>query len=410
MATSATDDVERGEGSRAASPTQSRRSLSQDSQHSPNLVRSNSGTSTRSTRSRTQRLAFTQLSTPGTAPVSPPRPGYSGGTHASGIQPPAGFFRPSRPNIPSTWNPPDAPFNLLSATTVPDESNFPNLRKEPSQSSLPRDREPSPITWDQSPDSTFAERKRPARLQLSREQLLPIGGGTPKRPQHVPTSSISGTSDIRSSFDKIFRRRSTETGTSTPGRQMKSVIPLHGPLPEDIHISKDIEGAMVLQPSTPRTPRTPKSLRTPRSPRSDAPYMYNPDARGRHQGHDLEFHPYPPGKEPVRKLPTRYVYNHTTRKKKRNYEGYPSNNIFFFGGRLLTGGKRSPMPFIGTVVVVLGLAGAWAGTTAVWWVRRGGGSIAVAAIGAYIAALAILNMFVTVGIIFLLVGTLDSSF
>lgn len=76
------------------------------------------------------------------------------------------------------------------------------------------------------------------------------------------------------------------------------------------------------------------------------------------------------------------VLDPTTRLPLRNYQLHPSRNRFFLHGQLLTGGD-SPWAFVGSLVLVLTLAGVWFGTTAVWWWHNV--SPAVAAVGAYLA-------------------------
>ncbi|KAF8590092.1 zf-DHHC-domain-containing protein, partial [Ramaria rubella] len=76
----------------------------------------------------------------------------------------------------------------------------------------------------------------------------------------------------------------------------------------------------------------------------------------------------------------------------RNYEGYASQNIFFLRGHLLTGGD-SPVPFIASFILLLGIAGTWFGTTCVWWWKDE--SPAVAAVGAYMCLVTISSMLAT---------------
>jgi palmitoyltransferase ZDHHC9/14/18 len=77
----------------------------------------------------------------------------------------------------------------------------------------------------------------------------------------------------------------------------------------------------------------------------------------------------------------------------RNYETHPSRNKFFCRGRFLTGGD-SPLAFIASLGVTLGITGVWFGTTCVWWWRNE--SPAVAAVGAYLCLITISTMLTTV--------------
>ncbi|KAJ7021676.1 DHHC palmitoyltransferase-domain-containing protein [Mycena alexandri] len=81
-----------------------------------------------------------------------------------------------------------------------------------------------------------------------------------------------------------------------------------------------------------------------------------------------------------------------THKSLRNYQLHPSRNRFFLRGRLLVGGD-SPWAFIASFSLLLGIAGVWLGTTAVWWWRNV--SPAVVIVGAYLALIAISTMLAT---------------
>lgn len=76
----------------------------------------------------------------------------------------------------------------------------------------------------------------------------------------------------------------------------------------------------------------------------------------------------------------------------KKYQLHPSRNIFFLGGHALSGGD-SAWPFIASTILVFGVAGTWAGTTAVWWWHHE--SPAVAIIGGYLCLLTIANMIAT---------------
>ncbi|KIO32576.1 hypothetical protein M407DRAFT_105583 [Tulasnella calospora MUT 4182] len=88
------------------------------------------------------------------------------------------------------------------------------------------------------------------------------------------------------------------------------------------------------------------------------------------------------------------VMSGKSQKPMRNYEIHPSRNKFFFNGHVLAGGD-SAWPFIGALVLVLGIAGTWFGTTCVFWWHRGGGGQAVAAVGAYLCLLTLSSMLMT---------------
>ncbi|KAG9056748.1 Eukaryotic peptide chain release factor GTP-binding subunit [Serendipita sp. 407] len=77
---------------------------------------------------------------------------------------------------------------------------------------------------------------------------------------------------------------------------------------------------------------------------------------------------------------------------RKNWQEHPSQNTFFLGGRLLTGGD-SPLAFLFSISVVLAIGGVWFGTTAVWWWKHE--SPAVALVGAYMCLLTISSMMAT---------------
>jgi palmitoyltransferase ZDHHC9/14/18 len=65
---------------------------------------------------------------------------------------------------------------------------------------------------------------------------------------------------------------------------------------------------------------------------------------------------------------------------------------------LLMGGD-SPWAFVGSLTLMLGLAGLWFATTCVfWWRREGPGGKVVVILGGYLAALVISSMLTTVGV------------
>jgi len=106
---------------------------------------------------------------------------------------------------------------------------------------------------------------------------------------------------------------------------------------------------------------------------------------------DPSFVPKPPDRwPPLSAIP---IFSPETKKQYRNYQLHSSNNKFFLGGRLLTGGD-SPWAFVASFSLVLTIAGVWFGTTCVWWWQNQ--SPAVAAVGIYMALLVISTMLATV--------------
>ncbi|KAG8904079.1 Eukaryotic peptide chain release factor GTP-binding subunit [Tulasnella sp. 403] len=88
------------------------------------------------------------------------------------------------------------------------------------------------------------------------------------------------------------------------------------------------------------------------------------------------------------------VLSASTSKPLRNYEFHPSANKFFLKGHFVAGGD-SPLPFIGALMLLLGIAGTWFGTTCVFWWHHGRGGQAVAAVGAYMCLLTLSSMLMT---------------
>ena len=92
---------------------------------------------------------------------------------------------------------------------------------------------------------------------------------------------------------------------------------------------------------------------------------------------------------------------HDRHKKTYAYQLHPSANSFFLRGKLLTGGD-SPIPFLISLALVLGLGGLWIGTVGVNMWRDGvggaggGGGIAVVIIFCWIWGVALGGMFGTV--------------
>lgn len=91
-----------------------------------------------------------------------------------------------------------------------------------------------------------------------------------------------------------------------------------------------------------------------------------------------------------------YGFRQTTERKYQALEN--KSTTFFCGGRLMTGGD-SPLSFIISVVIILGLSGVWIGTTGVWLWQHGheyglasGGGIAIVIIFVYLFGLTMSSM------------------
>lgn len=374
-------------------------SLSQQS----GLARKNSAGST------TSRQKSSQVQT-GTTPSHMP-PSSTSKTHIGGIQPAAGFFRPQRPPVPALRTS-QAQSN---SGEVLELNHLGGRRSHESADSLPTSNPNSTYgltsTSAQNDASTRKLTQSGGRSILS--PLLPIGGRTKK----TNPSPSSPKSDIRASLDKIFRRTSSDLKRPSPtsrensssffGRRPPSPIDLEiGPLP----ISRS---SIPTSPSSPATPTGMTARQTIQPPGSMPIRSFEPRARpvsatytentNPHTDHSHAFisHPTlsdPKGLFPVITTRVKSILPFRSSIRTRNAHVHQSRNRFFFNGRLITGAGDSPLPFIATAVLVLGLTGVWFGTTAVFWWHHSAGGIAITIIGAYLSLLTITNMFVTVSI------------
>lgn len=354
-------------------------------------------------------------------------------THAGGIQPAMSFFRPSRPDYQDTYSRRSSFASSDEVTEHAAETDgYALSRLSPVGPPIEPDVAPEVEEIDletaeegiQVDDQEETLQEENARGELNRsigrgkhskEPLLPIGG----RPGgHGPRRNVSGSqrpmvglgvtfpkgsgsqgggkrlsggSIMKTSIDRVFSlrrglsidsiRRSmqeTEEGRLTP---IKDGI-------ANVRHSSHFRCSSA-SPSTPRYKHTSGhyqgtvkrhshslsvSQHTPISPSPDPSFISQP----------------PEGSAPLSRIP---VKDFKTGRVVRRYERHPSRNRFFFRGHLLTGGD-SPWAFMICLVIVLGLAGVWFATTCVWWWHNE--SPAVAAVGAYMALLAISSMLATV--------------
>lgn len=85
--------------------------------------------------------------------------------------------------------------------------------------------------------------------------------------------------------------------------------------------------------------------------------------------------------------------------KTRRYKNFENkNSTWLCGGRLMTGGD-SPVNFIGSIILILGISGVWLGTTGAWLWRHGheygmakGAGIAVTIVFVYLFGLTVSSM------------------
>ena len=215
------------------------------------------------------------------------------------------------------------------------------------------------------------------RIKPSREALLPIGE------KETLTSSFNSSkttahTGVRGSLEKIFRR-----ATSSSERERNEVASIGkeaGRTVMDDHAraASSLSAQLRRQPSM-NDGTTKAEPQSPVGPK-EQPVITS-------EVHPDTAPPIHPPFEGVSLEGTGFTYG-----PERNWQLFPSQNTFFFNGRLLTGGD-SPLAFLFSISVVLGIGGTWFGTTAVWWWRYE--SPAVAAVGAYICLLTVASMFHT---------------
>lgn len=316
-------------------------------------------------------------------------------THAGGIQPPAAFFRPSkpyhsRPSSPSSSNAhrPDT----VDVYPISSDDNHNNIAESIVG--------PDSVTED----DQFMSLKR---IKQSREPLLPVfassGGPTNPKPSLMRENSISvsnstknATRLVRNSFDKVLSighgisldsiRRSRSI--RTPPTSSAEGPPTFGPKINDDELDT---GAYVYPPISKPYDHSPTHNFTGRHSFSVRASRNSALLSVASPSSEPSFIPTLPDQSPP--LSAVPMINSKTGKPVRRYELHPSRNRFFLGGRLLTGGD-SPWAFLASFSLVLIIAGVWFGTTAVWWWKNK--SPAVAALGAYFALLTISTMLTTV--------------
>ena len=264
---------------------------------------------------------------------------YTSATHAGGIQPPASFFKPSKPRQYSR------PSSSSSHVHHPDHADV-----------YPRSSDDDHQNMAESigcPDSVAEDHQFPSlkRIKQSREPLLPS-----MRTQPTHSAESRPTFESKQSDDEL------EAGGAYAYPPTSKVYD-HFPIQQQNNFS----GGQSISVHASRN----SALLSP-SPESS-------------------FIPTPPDQSPP--LSAVPVINPKTSKYVRRYESHPSRNRFFLGGRLLTGGD-SPWALIASFSLVLTIAGVWFGTTAVWWWKNK--SPAVAAVGAYLTLLTISTMLTTV--------------
>ncbi|KAF8891277.1 DHHC palmitoyltransferase-domain-containing protein [Infundibulicybe gibba] len=383
-----------------------------------------------------------------TFPPIPQSPTHSSSTHAGGIQPPASFFRPSRPNqhIQHSRTSEESSSNGLQLNAPdPDLFQLAPLTRQTSRSS----EGPSGSVAGEPESVTEHVHKQPYShpsfkwTKQSREPLLPIGGrptGLSARPstarERSATSSIAASAAasspptssglpptsptrnrlMRNSFERVFSltrglsldsiRRSSNTppasADSRPTLESNDSI-------RKGKLTDEEQGELYAHTQHSKPPSSPITLRhkTSSSP-SPVPRQSLGLVTATRHSHSSRVHhsaassPSPDPSAFISSAPKVHPPLHAvpatdpiTNKPVRRYQRHPARNRFALGGRLLTGGD-SPWAFVASFGLVLIIAGVWFGTTAVWWwANVGGGGKAVTIICAYLSLLTISSMLTT---------------
>jgi palmitoyltransferase ZDHHC9/14/18 len=218
------------------------------------------------------------------------------------------------------------------------------------------------------------------RVKPSREALLPIG----EKEALAGSAKSTAYTAMRGSLEKIFRRSASSSEkeraeTPTNKDQPRTVMDDHAQAASSLSVRlwrqpSVSEPATKPEPATTTEPATkpaqsppPVPVTMPHGPVNEAPQ--------------------PIAFEGVALDGQRFTYG-----PEHNWQQFPSRNTFFLNGRLLTGGD-SPLAFLFSLSVALGIGGTWFGTTAVWWWKYE--SPAVAAVCAYMALLTLASMLAT---------------
>lgn len=313
-------------------------------------------------------------------------------THAGGIQPSLSFFRPTRPNNQADSSRPSSVGSMndaMEGIQDPEIFQLSDINHRRSDSSDDQ------VDGSRATDHTctvLQDVQSSKRVKQSREPLLPTAArpdatGRPSgiRDRSGTTSSYAAKNKARTSFDKFL-------GLSR-GLSFESLRKIQNSRPALI------EGRATFE-SKRREDLNNYDLPTHHK-RTFSSGAYGDNIAGdrRHSGFrtsdshfpDPSFVPKPPDRwPPLSAIP---IFSPETKKQYRNYQLHSSNNKFFLGGRLLTGGD-SPWAFVASFSLVLTIAGVWFGTTCVWWWQNQ--SPAVAAVGIYMALLVISTMLATV--------------
>lgn len=358
-------------------------------------------------------------------------------THAGGIQPPASFFRPSKPNPSRSLSPLST--SQHSRSPIHEQhgeeqvivlSANPDGVQNDTGSQLSLDDEPSSLSPAPTNTGRTAGTSRSGSLDMygsqgahHQEGVEPrrstatnhyspnvpsivttpaartsLSQSRPKSPTSHSSSGVSATAagkKVRTSLDALFNLRRGDSHSTVVSQQqmrVKQSSPFghghaqprrsFGGTTEEEDFDEERSIGLGSYPIRKYPPPSPSVSPTHSRPHSGDPHsLFNPVRPPAHP--PLAAVPMTDPKAPLKKL--------------MNYRLHPSRNRFFLNGRILTGGD-APWAFVGCLLIVLGITGSWFGTTCVWWWREHGSSAgkAVSIVGAYACLLVISNMLVTV--------------
>lgn len=305
-------------------------------------------------------------------------------THAGGIQPSVSFFRPTRPNNQTESSRPSSvgsTNDAVEGTQDPEIFQLGDMNHRRSESFDDQ------VAESRATDHVYTvlqDVQSSKRVKQSREPLLP----TTTRPN--ATGRLSGTRDcsgtasscaarnkVRTSFDRFLGLSRGLSFESLRKTQNDRPVSIEGRATFESKRREDLSG-YDYPIHHKRTSSSGANIAVDRRHSSDS---HSPDP---------SFNPRPPDRWPL--LSAVPILNPETKKQYRNHQLHPSNNKFFLGGHLLTGGD-SPWALVSSFLLVLTIAGVWFGTTCVWWWQNQ--SPTVAAVGIYMALLVISTMLAT---------------
>ena len=352
-------------------------------------------------------------STPANITALPQASNPNSTTHAGGIQPTANFFRPLRAfqvKRPSTSDSNDSSNGLAIMAPDPGLFQLAPLTHQRSHSSenlsgsthgnTGTDVHVTPEIRNLDAEELRRQFSAPKRMKHSREPLLPIGG----RPLITINTAASANSPTcsrglseRSPASAIPEKLSPTTPPAGPVRRVRdSFDRVFGR-----GVSLDSVRRSIASAATP-----PEGHRTFDGKAADDDPIFSLSHHHKLSSSATPFHGL---NTSVSQLPIEHSFISTPPEHRpplyavpvkspsgrlaRNYETHPSRNKFFGRGRFLTGGD-SPLAFICSLGLVLGITGVWFGTTCVWWWMNE--SPAVAGVGAYLCLITISTMLTTV--------------